>query len=59
MLALLAAAAAALTVARPCSWSSGLVPRLQWLGNDGYCGEVSVQMAGLKYGRESPNRPAK
>lgn len=31
-------------------WDSLLPPRLQWLHNDGYCGEVSTIMALLKYG---------
>ena len=32
-------------------WDSKLPPRLQWLHNDGYCGEVSTIAAGLKYGQ--------
>lgn len=31
--------------------STGVSPRLQWLGNDGYCGEVSLIQAGLKFGQ--------
>eukprot|EP01052_Picozoa_sp_SAG31_P007002 SAG31_NODE_329_length_17643_cov_10.377793_7_plen_415_part_00 len=31
-------------------WDSGLKPRLQWESNDGYCGEVSVVMALMKFG---------
>ena len=32
-------------------FDSKLPPRLQWLSNDGYCGEVSTVAAGLKYGQ--------
>ena len=32
-------------------FESGMAPRLQWLHNDGYCGEVSTISAGLKYGQ--------
>lgn len=32
------------------TWDSQLPARLQWLPNDGYCGEVSVVMATLKKG---------
>jgi hypothetical protein len=31
-------------------WESGMHPRLQWLGNDGYCGEVSAVMAAMRFG---------
>jgi hypothetical protein len=33
------------------TWNSELPPRLQWLHNDGYCGEVSTIAAGLKFGQ--------
>jgi hypothetical protein len=33
------------------TYNSNLPDRLQWLNNDGYCGEVSAIMAGLKYGQ--------
>jgi hypothetical protein len=33
------------------TYDSGMSPRLQWLANDGYCGEVSTISAGLKYGQ--------
>uniref|UniRef100_A0A7S1G6T1 Uncharacterized protein n=1 Tax=Bicosoecida sp. CB-2014 TaxID=1486930 RepID=A0A7S1G6T1_9STRA len=45
------AAAAATPLGRKYSWSASTPPRLQWLGNDGYCGEVSAIMAGLKFGQ--------
>lgn len=32
------------------TWDSSIPARLQWLHNDGYCGEVSTIMALLKYG---------
>jgi hypothetical protein len=32
-------------------YDSNMPPRLQWLANDGYCGEVSTISAGLKYGQ--------
>ena len=32
-------------------WDSEIPARLQWLHNDGYCGEVSAIMAMLKYGQ--------
>jgi hypothetical protein len=32
-------------------WDSDMPPRNQWLSNQGYCGEVSCVMAGLKYGQ--------
>ena len=32
-------------------WDSEIPARLQWLHNDGYCGEVSTIMAMLKYGQ--------
>lgn len=32
-------------------YNTNLPPRLQWLNNAGYCGEVSTIMAGLKYGQ--------
>jgi hypothetical protein len=31
-------------------WNSSMPPRLQWLSNDGYCGEVSTIAAGLALG---------
>ena len=31
-------------------WDSRLPPRLQWLQNDGYCGEVSLTMALMRLG---------
>jgi len=33
------------------AYDAGVAPRLQWLQNDGYCGEVSVVMAGLRFGQ--------
>ncbi len=36
---------------RKFTWSTGTPGRLQWLGNEGYCGEVSQIMAGLRYGQ--------
>lgn len=33
------------------SWNNDLPPRLQWNGNFGYCGEVSLISAGLYYGQ--------
>lgn len=35
----------------PYVFDSGMPPRLQWLHNGGYCGEVSAIAAGLKYGQ--------
>lgn len=32
-------------------FDANIPARLQWLHNDGYCGEVSLNMAGLKYGQ--------
>lgn len=33
------------------TWRNNLPPRLQWEGNHGYCGEVSMICAGLYYGQ--------
>lgn len=33
------------------SWRNDIPPRLQWNGNFGYCGEVSLISAGLYYGQ--------
>ena len=41
----------AASVSSKYTWNSQLPARLQWLHNDGYCGEVSLIMAGLKYGQ--------
>lgn len=32
-------------------YDANVSPRLQWLSNEGYCGEVSLIMTGLKYGQ--------
>jgi hypothetical protein len=49
LILLVSIACAALAV--PYSWNCETPARLQWLHNDGYCGEVSLIMAGLKYGQ--------
>jgi hypothetical protein len=36
--------------AKKYTWDAGVSPRLQWITNEGYCGEVSTISAGLKYG---------
>ena len=36
--------------AKKYTWDAGVAPRLQWITNEGYCGEVSTISAGLKYG---------
>lgn len=33
------------------AWKNNIPPRLQWMENFGYCGEVSVIIAGLYYGQ--------
>jgi hypothetical protein len=46
-----AAALAGFVTASVNIYDSNIPDRLQWLHNDGYCGEVSLIMAGLKYGQ--------
>jgi len=47
----LLAAVLLLPSATAVTWSANVADRLQWQNNDGYCGEVSTIIAGLKFGQ--------
>jgi len=50
-LAYLTSAVPSLGAVKKFRWGDDMPPRFQWTHNDGYCGEVSTIMAGLKYGQ--------